>query len=152
MDAPIFSEACGRQDVTLHPKLPVLLVTVRPEAFDDLGRAIRIERRRGCPSSQSACPRETPSPISCLVSCPPRGAAPCPPLATGPGAPPTSGLDHGCPLCSSRLWTPHQGGRARRSRVCVRGHRRFPVWDEDPGRGFQAQDHHHPHQTKGHGQ
>ena len=46
MDTPIFSDACGRQDVTLHPKLPVLLVTVRPEAFDDLGRAIRIERRR----------------------------------------------------------------------------------------------------------
>src|SRR2546430_9268189 len=36
-----------REEVaTLHLKLPVLLVTVRPEAFDDLGRAIRIERRR----------------------------------------------------------------------------------------------------------
>src|SRR6266851_4662129 len=90
--------------------------------------------------------------LGALVSCPPRGAAPCPPLATGPGAPPTSGLDHGRPLCSSRLWTPRQGGRVRPSRGCVRGHRRFPVWDEDPGRGFQAQDHHHPHQTKGHGQ
>jgi hypothetical protein len=94
MDTPIFSDACGRQDVTLHPKLPVLLVTVRPEAFDDLGRAIRIERRRGCPSSQSACPRETPSPTTFSVSCHRRVAAPCPPLAHSPGAHHPSALHH----------------------------------------------------------
>src|SRR2546426_255547 len=82
-------------------------------AASRLGRPALHPRRRAAPHGawMPGMTARVSFLTPCLVSYPPRGAAPCPPLATGPGAPPTSGLDHGRPRCSSRLWRPRQGDR-----------------------------------------